>query len=92
MVSYSIFQLKRSHALIGGIFGVAMMASFTVWMVGELLEAIITETTTKEEEEQHNPQGIIIDIISSFVMSGFGVFLIVRFFWLRKLATLEAEL
>lgn len=92
MISYSLFQLKRSHALIGGIFGIAMMASFAVWMAGELLEAIITETTTKEEEEQHNPQGIIIDIISSFVMSGFGVFLIVRFFWLRKLATLEAEL
>lgn len=99
MVSYSIFQLKRSHALIGGIFGIAMMASFAVWMAGELFEAIVITTTTKEqveegeegEEQRHRPDEII-DSISSLVMSGFGVFLIFRFFWLRKAATLEAKL
>ena len=103
MVSYSIFQLKRSHVLIGGIFGIAMMASFAVWMAGELFEAIVitttTTTTTKEqveegeegEEQRHRPDEII-DSISSLVMSGFGVFLIFRFFWLRKGATLEAKL
>jgi hypothetical protein len=91
MVSYSIFQLKRSHALIGGIFGVAMMASFAVWMAGELFEAIVTATTTKEEEQLHHPHETI-DSISASVMSGFGIFLIVRFFWLRKAATLEAKL
>jgi hypothetical protein len=92
MISYSIFQLKRSHALIGRIFGVAMIASFAVWMAGELSEAIVTETTKEEEEQrQHHPHETI-DSISSLVMSGFGVFLIVRFFWLRKTATLEAKL
>lgn len=53
MISYSIFQLKRSHALIGGIFGVAMIASFAVWMAGELFEAIVTETTKEEEGQRH---------------------------------------
>ena len=89
MVSYSLFQLKRSHALIGGIFGIAMMASFAVWMAGELFEAIVTPTTkevgqgVREEHLQHHPHETI-DSISSLVMSGFGVFLIFRFFWLRK--------
>ncbi|HVD20366.1 MAG TPA: hypothetical protein VNB95_00310 [Nitrososphaera sp.] len=100
MVSYSIFQLKRSHALIGGIFGIAMMASFAVWMAGELFEAIVTTTTTTKEqveegeegEEQRHRPDEIIDSVSSLVMSGFGVFLIFRFFWLRKAATLEAKL
>jgi hypothetical protein len=32
MVAYSILQIKSSHVLIGGIFGIAMMASFGVWM------------------------------------------------------------
>lgn len=96
MVSYSIFQLNRSHALVGGIFGVAMMASFTLWMAGELFEAIVTATTKEvaevvEEEQRYHPYETI-DSISSLVMSGFGVFLIVRFFWLRKAATLEAKL
>jgi hypothetical protein len=74
-----------------------MMASFAVWMAGELFEAIVI-TTTKEqveegagEEQRHHPDETI-DSISSLVMSGFGVFLIFRFFWLRKAATLEAKL
>jgi hypothetical protein len=98
IVSYSIFQLKRSHAFIGGIFGVAMMASFAVWMAGELFEAIVTATTKEEieveeeQERQHRPHETIIDSISSLVMLGFGVFLIVRFFWLRKAATVGAKL
>ncbi len=81
-----------------------MMASFAVWMAGELFEAIVittttTTTTTKEQveegeegEEQRHRHDEIIDSISSLVMSGFGVFLIFRFFWLRKAATLEAKL
>ena len=62
-----------------------------MWMAGELLEAIVTPTT-KEEEEQRPHLHETIDSISSLLMSGFGIFLIVRFFWLRKAAALEARL
>jgi hypothetical protein len=37
MVAYTILQIKSSHVLIGGMFGIAMVASFGVWMAGELL-------------------------------------------------------
>lgn len=84
MVAYSILQLKSSRVLIGGIFGIAMMASFGVWIAGELLE-----TTLFFAEEQ---QREIIDLISSTVMAGFGVFIIVRFLWLRRIVYLEYKM
>jgi hypothetical protein len=33
MIAYFFLQLRSSHVLIGGIFGIAMMISFGVWMV-----------------------------------------------------------
>ncbi|MGH9986237.1 MAG: hypothetical protein ACRD8W_20025 [Nitrososphaeraceae archaeon] len=41
MIAYSFLQLRSSHVLIGGIFGIAMMTSFGVWTVGEILEATL---------------------------------------------------
>jgi hypothetical protein len=71
MVAYFFSQLKSSNGLIRGIFGIVMMVSFGVWMVGELLESTIIVA----EGEQHE----IVDLISSVVMGGFGIFIIVRF-------------
>jgi hypothetical protein len=82
IIAYSILQLKSSHVLIGGMFGIAMIISFGVWMVGELLEA-----TLFVAEEQHE----IIDQISSGVMAGFGIFIIVRFLWLRRIVFVESR-
>ena len=83
IIAYSILQLKSSHVLIGGMFGIVMIISFGVWMVGELLE-----TTLFATEEQHE----IIDQISSGVMAGFGIFIIVRFFWLRRIVYVESRM
>jgi hypothetical protein len=84
MVAYTIFQIKSSHVLIGGMFGIAMLASFGVWMVGELLEA----TLFVAEGQQHE----IIDRISSGVMTGFSIFIIVRFLWLRRIVFVESRM
>ena len=83
MVAYSFLQLKSSHGLIGGIFGIAMMASFGVWMTGELLESTIFVVEGKQHE--------IVDLISSIVMGGFGIFIIVRFMWLRRIMFVESK-
>jgi hypothetical protein len=83
MVAYSFLQLKSSHGLIGGIFGIAMMASFGVWTAGELLEPTIIIA----EGGQHE----IVDLISSAVMTGFGIFIIVRFLWLRRIMFIESK-
>lgn len=83
MVAYSFLQLKNSHVLVGGIFGIAMMVSFGVWMAGELLE--VTLFVTEEEQQE------IIDLISSGVMAGFGIFIIVRFLWLRRIIFIESR-
>ncbi len=93
MVSYPILQLKRSHALAAGIFGVAMMVSFAVWMADEFIEAVVIgrgegEGGGEGGEDEH-PE--TIDSISSLVMTEFGIFLIVRFLWLRKAVALETK-
>jgi hypothetical protein len=79
MASYSFFQVKTKHTLIGGIFGLAMMLTFGIWMVGELAEA-----TAMFDIE-------IIESISSVVMAGFAIFIIARLFWLRKIVLVEAR-
>jgi hypothetical protein len=84
MIAYSFLQLKSSHVLIGGIFGIAIVTSFGIWMVGEILEA----TLFVADGEQHE----IIDLISSGVMAGFGVFIIVRFLWLRRVMFVESRI
>jgi Leu/Phe-tRNA-protein transferase len=90
MAAYSFYQFRTNHALIGGIFGIAMIAAFGMWMVGELVEAIIITTTTSATED--GEYGIkTIDSISSTVMAGFGIFLIARFFWLRSVMPIEPK-
>jgi hypothetical protein len=58
-----------------------MMTSFGIWMTGELFEAIVGGYEFTEN----------IEYISHGVKTGFGVFLIARFFWIRKIVHLEAE-
>jgi hypothetical protein len=83
IVAYFFLQLKNSHVLIGGIFGVVMIISFLVWMTIEFLEA----TLIVAEDEQYE----IMDLISSGVMGGFGIFIIARFMWLRKIMFIESR-
>ena len=83
MVAYSFLQLKNSNGLIGGIFGIAMVTSFGIWMVGELLESTIIVAEGEQQE--------IVDLISSVVMTGFGIFIIVRFLWLRRIMFVESK-
>jgi hypothetical protein len=83
MIAYSFLQLKSSNVLIGGIFGIAMMTSFGMWMVGEILESTLYVT----EGEQHEN----IDLVTSGVMAGFGIFIIVRFLWLRSTVFVESR-
>ena len=79
MASYSFFQVKTKNTLIGGIFGLVMMLTFGIWMVGEIAEA----TTIFDNK--------LIESIGSIGMTGFAMFIIARFFWLRKGVLLEAR-
>ena len=82
MVSYSFFQLKTNHTLIGGIYGVAMMVAFSTWMIAEFVEVAIISN-----QESHE----MVENVSSLMMAGFGIFLISRFFWLRNIIPIEAK-
>ena len=53
-------------------------------MAGEFLEATLFVTEGEEHE--------IIDLISSGVMAGFGIFIIVRFLWLRRIVFIESRM
>jgi hypothetical protein len=86
MAAYSFYQFRTNHALIGGIFGIAMIAALGTWMVGEFVEAIAITPTEDGEYDIKT-----IDSISSIVMAGFGIFLIARFFWLRGVMPIEPK-
>ena len=86
MAAYSFYQVRTNHVLIGGIFGIAMIAAFGMWMVGELVEAI---AITPTEDGEYGIK--TIDSISSIAMTGFGIFLIARFFWLRSIMPIEPK-
>jgi hypothetical protein len=83
ITAYSILQLKSSHVLIGGMFGIAMITSFGVWMAGELLESTLFAAAAELHED--------MDQICSGVMAGFGIFIIVRFLWLRRIVYVESR-
>jgi hypothetical protein len=83
IVAYFLLQLRSSHVLIGGIFGVVMMISFLVWMTIEFLEAILIVA----EEEQYES----LDLISAGVMGGFSIFIIIRFLWLKRIVFIESR-
>ena len=86
LAAYSFYQVRTNHVLIGGIFGIAMIAAFGMWMVGELVEAI---AITPTEDGEYGIK--TIDNISSIVMAGFGIFLIARLFWLRSVMPIEPK-
>jgi hypothetical protein len=86
MATYSLYQFRTNHVLIGGIFGSAMIVVFGMWMVGELIEAIVIRPT---EDGEYGVKSI--DSISSIGMAGFGIFLIARFFWLRSFMSIEPK-
>jgi hypothetical protein len=98
MAAYSLYQFRSNHVLIGGVFGIAMIAAFGMWMAGELVEAVTittntiadADTHTEADEEQHGINKTI-DTISSMVMAGFGIFLIARFFWLQSVMSIEPK-
>lgn len=81
IVSYFFFQIRHSNAIIGGLFGLAMMISFGIWMISELFEAIA-------EEEEFTES---VKYISHGVMTGFGIFLIIRFFCIRNTTHIESK-
>jgi hypothetical protein len=81
IVSYSFFQIRHSNVIIGGLFGLAMMISFGIWMIGELFEAVV-------EEEEFTES---VEYISHGVMTGFGIFLIIRFLWIRNTIHIESK-
>src|SRR5205085_11701757 len=82
MLSYSFYQMKVKHAVIGGIYGIAMVASFGTWMIGEVFESIVYMNANSIE---------IIENISSVVMASFGIFLIGRYLWLRSAVTIPSK-
>ena len=86
MATYALYQFRTNHVLIGGMFGIAMIMVFGMWMVDELIEAIVI---TPAEDGEYGVKSI--DSISSIVMAGFGIFLIARFFWLRSFMSIEPK-
>ena len=84
MAAYFSYQVKTNRALVGGMFGVAMIVGFSTWMVGEFIEVFAISLTQEEVCSV-----MIIDNISSIMMAGFGIFLIARFFWLRSIIPFE---
>ncbi|HEY1248872.1 MAG TPA: hypothetical protein VGE97_07795 [Nitrososphaera sp.] len=89
MTAYSLYQFRTNHALIGGLFGIAMIVAFGIWMGGELVEAITLNAIPATEDMEN---GIMaIDSITSTVMAGFGIFLIARFLWLKSSMPIEPK-
>lgn len=82
VISYSFFHIRHSNVIIGGIFGLAMMISFGIWMIGELFESIAGGEEFTES----------IEYISHGVMTGFGIFLIIRFLWIRNTIHIESKM
>ncbi|MHB8603419.1 MAG: hypothetical protein ACYC6W_12480 [Nitrosotalea sp.] len=82
VASYIFFQFKTNHAVIGGIFGIVMMISFGTWLVGEIAESFLVLGVENNETMEY---------VNSILMVGFGIFLIVRFFWLRSIMPIESK-
>jgi hypothetical protein len=77
-----LYQIQSKHPVIAGAFGVAMVVSFTIWMVAELMES----TTVSEMQTQ------ILELVGSSAMAGFAAFVLVRFFWrIRSIAPIDTR-
>lgn len=82
MASYVFFQIRINHVIIGGIFGIVMMVSFGTWFVGEISESFLVMGVENNET---------IEYINSVAMTGFGIFLLARFFWLRNIIPIDSK-
>jgi hypothetical protein len=71
----------EKHPVIAGAFGAAMVVSFTIWMVAELMKS----TTVSEMQTQ------ILELAGSSAMAGFAAFVLVRFFWIRSIAPIDTR-
>ena len=89
MTAYSLYQFRTNHALIGGLFGIAMIVAFGMWMGGELVEAITINAARATEDVENGITAM--DSITSIVMAAFGIFLIARFIWLKSLMPIEPK-
>lgn len=58
-----------------------MMISFRLWMIDELFEAVV-------EEEEFTES---VEYISHGVMTGFSIFLIIQFLWVRNTIHIESR-
>lgn len=81
VAAYSLYQIRSKHPVIAGAFGAAMVVSFTIWMVAELIEL----TTVSEMQTQ------ILELAGSSAMAGFAAFVLVRFFWIRSIAPIDTR-
>jgi hypothetical protein len=80
VASYLVCQVKARHMLVGGLFGVAMLAAFGAWMAVEVIETSGLLVAQRLES---------VESLGSVFMAGFGVFLVARFFWLRHSVTIS---
>jgi len=78
IAAYFVFRTKKPHSF-NGVFGVAMLLVFGFWAATELVEYYIPHQET-------------MDIINSFVMIGFSVFIIARFLWFRKVVLYSTKI
>lgn len=79
MASYIIIQKRHSHSLIGGMFGMVMLSVFGALLIGEIVGNL-------------QPNFMPIKYFNSFLMIGFGLFIITRYFWLRNDRQLKTKL
>lgn len=78
ITAYFVFRTKKPHSF-NGVFGVAMLLVFGFWASTELAENYI-------------PHQEIVDVLNSFVMIGFSVFIIARFLWFRKVILYSSKI
>lgn len=78
IISYMIFRKKRYNAIIGGMFGLAMLTVFGTWLMGEIIESLLEDDMT-------------VIYLNSSAMIGFAIFIFARFFLLRRTLHLETR-
>lgn len=70
ITSYVILRRRNSHPVIGGIFGITMFSFFGTFLASELIRIFLTESALK--------------FINPSMMTAFGMFIVIRFLWLRR--------
>ncbi|MEX0855039.1 MAG: hypothetical protein WD018_04650 [Nitrosopumilaceae archaeon] len=77
ILSYTIFHQRTSHALVSGIFGLAILSVFVTWMVSEIVENFLPVYSAAARD------------LTSSVMIGFGILIFARFFWLKRILGIQ---